>query len=192
MRKIPLAALFLSVPVICLAWNEPQDVRGFKFGSSPEEAIAVQNQRIKDLREKGEIVIDRELKSLGYVEDRAQTFYTKDKVGEVLVTLMLTFLDNKLSRISFDFPSKQFPIMVAAFLEKYGKPSQKKETPVQTKMGALYTNEELNWEGANILIVLSKYSSKITEGAATFGTKEWNKYLLERAKQKSRKAASDL
>lgn len=187
-----LTFLLSTFPLYAAAWNEPEDVRGFKFGCSPEEAIALQEKRIKELREQGQIVIDRGLKSLGFTDERTQTLYANDRIGEIPVTILLTFLDGKMVWVSMDFETKHFSEMRAAFVERYGSASKVSEIPLQNRMGATFQNQELKWEGEKLNIRLSRYDRKITHGNASFETKQWIKYAIDRARERKKDAAKDL
>src|SRR5919198_5073411 len=109
MKSIAVILMFVPslfcFPFYSAAWNEPQEVRGFKFASSPEEAITVRQKRVEELREQDlkTLGIARfyydELKSIRLDEHRKMLYADHDRIGEIPVFIALTFLDNKMGPI---------------------------------------------------------------------------------------------
>jgi hypothetical protein len=187
--------LFASVVLLfCTAshaWEEPNDFRGIKWGTSSGDAENFIRGQWKQRREAGEIIIDTDISKF-VSDERLQSRLFRDKVGGLLVTINLDFLDDKFVYATISFKSEDFRIIEGAFKERYGPPMSEARTPVETRFGAKYENKELKWNGPTLHIWLRQYYGKITEGIANLGKLAYLKYLMEKDKKKRGEAAKDL
>ena len=94
-------------------------------------------------------------------------------------------------RVFFSFGSDDFSFIKAVFLEKYGEPTKSASIPVKNRMGAEFLNEELIWDGPNILLKLEKYSSTVTEGRASFTVKSYTLMKIKELEEAKKRAAEE-
>ena len=87
-------------------------------------------------------------------------------VGPVPATLGFAFHDDRLVAGSVSFPTIRYDEMLALFIERYGRPTARRDAAVKNKMGATFTNEISEWKGEKISILLQKYGSTLMQGSA--------------------------
>ena len=71
--------------------------------------------------------------------------------------------ESAVSAILMNFQPENYEVLQEAMTEKYGKGSSESEI-MQNAFGATYRNEKTTWMLPNGMILISKYSNKITEG----------------------------
>lgn len=94
--------------------------------------------------------------------------------------------DGLVRTILVKFNSSDFDLIEEAAIGKYGTPTDSAQNMVSTAMGATYENRIYKWtdeEGS--VVILKRYSGKITEGAFWMNTeKKHEEYLKERESNK--------
>lgn len=100
--------------------------------------------------------------------------------------------DSSIQYISLKTYEDQFPKLKSLLIQKYGKPTNSKSEVVKTKVGASFNNEKLYWQGANVVMVLSRYSNDIETSSLTIMNETaTEKALIDRDKS-LKEAASKL
>ena len=135
--------MFVWVP-LALAWEEPQDFRGLKWGTSSQEAESIIREQWRTRRESGEIIVNTDI-STSHVDNRLKYLMFQDKIGDLPAVIDLSFLDDKFIYARIFFKSKDFRLIEAAFKEKYGPPSSEESIPMQTRGGARFENKHIRW-----------------------------------------------
>ena len=105
------------------------------------------------------------------------------------ITQWLTFSYGKLSSVSFNFRSSQFPTMEAIFTRSLGQPVRKNKEQFVTALGGLVEGEFRAWQVAgDNLFILHEYSPTGNGGSAFVSTVEHKQVL----KAREEKSATDL
>jgi hypothetical protein len=165
---IVLAGLLLLPGTPALAFDEPPGFHGIPWGASK---IVVQQQF-----------------------PRFTCYPTLDHcsgtvaLGPVLMEVFFQFGPEGMDSVSATFAASKYAMALEAFLARYGPPTARWTTPVQTLGGPSFTNETLYWAGATTNIVLERYGRKITEAVAYLSTKAGDARLLA----KNRKSTDTL
>jgi hypothetical protein len=182
------SVLLLMLSGLSLAFNEPDNFRGAKWGMTPEE---VQQQKICGEGLGPSELLGARTKSK---DPRVRLFSCSEfvRVGPVEVFLLLRFLDNGLSRIDLSFKPSDFTVLEAAFRERYGEPTSARDNPIKTRAGVSYNQRELLWSGNNVLIRLRRYSGRVTSSDAALSTVKFRQYLEEKSGEDSKDASKDL
>ena len=179
--KIGLFIFLWLFSASVMAWEEPADFRGQKWGSSAKELptfYAGGGMQLFEFKAKGRT---------------AEVYWVQSvPFGDRFVDLHLTYINDKLGIVEVSFRSHSFDYIETAFKQKYGKPHSIRNPTVTTAMGAKYLNRELQWHGPTISIWLERYASDITDGKATIGKKVAFKELEEIKQHAAREAAKDL
>jgi hypothetical protein len=151
-------------------WNEPIGFRDIPFGMSLVAVQALQTQ----------------------LHCEKTSCSGQSQVGAVGVSILMDFLNDALDAVTLSFDSQSFPTMKATFLERYGSPTHRKSTPVQNRFGAQHENEELEWSGSEVYIVLSRYGSRLDTSSASIRTQQGRAMELEKLRQQILKGKKDL
>jgi hypothetical protein len=206
MRRIAVALVTILLSVsICHAFEEPDNFRGIKWGSSPREARAIIHDQ---WRARGLLIayatwseylkfgikpIEPENGLYGPKRDQGTgEFLFSDKIGDATADIHLWFVENKFVQAELTFLPGFFAILETAFTEKYGAPTLQEENEVQNRLGAKFVNKTLSWNGPNIRIRLQKYGTNLTKGRAVIGKADYEDARVREFQQKSRDAAKDL
>jgi len=68
------------------------------------------------------------------------------------------FSHQRLYLVAYYFKQEAFPLIQAAFLQKFGAPTSTTQDPVQNKLGAQFTRTTMTWKNGVSTIVLSEMS----------------------------------
>lgn len=169
-RALALALLSLVVSV-CIAWGweEPAGFRDIPWGASPAQV----KQKLPGLT--------CEKDCIGHL-----------RIGDVRVIALIDFDTGGMDLVSISFPSDSFYAIKVAFVERYGQPHAQRKETVQTKGGALYENEILEWNGTKVLISLKQYSGTVSESVGRIETVEGKRVRHERYREKAKAGKKDL
>ena len=86
--------------------------------------------------------------------------------GERVNRIHAYFYNDRLSRISLDFPSDSFDTIAKAMIEKYGKASRQERQTVGNRFGARFENLTLTWNvrgGGEI--VVKRFDDDLDQGS---------------------------
>ena len=189
----------LSFASAALAFEEPDNFRGIKWGASPAEA----RQVIREQWEKrgvqpkpyGRYVLYRFYPDDGRLtvpESGLDWFGFRDLLGDADVRFTMKFLNNRFVHAEMEFDSGFLSIIQDAFEARYGPPTSKKDEEIQNRAGARFINRVLSWSGPTVSIRLEKYSGTVTNGRAWITQQPYVDYLREEQKKKAAGAAKDL
>lgn len=165
-------------PQAIFAWNEPDGFRGVPWGG-PEEQLKKQLP-----------VLGCGLNARGIAPERQCSLFLN--IGSVESFTTFGFRSGGLSSISILFKSKDFATMQAAFIEKYGRPTEINETKIKTRAGLEVPNRKLRWDGTKVFIELTQYSGTINDAYAEIMTVEETKEQSRRFEEQQRAGAKDL
>jgi len=185
-RKITatVLAVFLQSS-IAFGWNEPEEFRGIKWGTSIKEALSIVD---------GEMQRRHDAKDTPFTiwapENITESMFTwKTVVGHAPVTMLFFFYNGGFSQVSLSFSSTSSEYMRDAFKEKYGAPTSEKTVEVQNRTGAKFQNVQTRWIGEKVFISLDRYGSSLDKGYATIQTKEY--FLFQEEARKKTKTGAD-
>ena len=158
------SALFASE-----AGREPEDFRGLKWGISIAEANRMIQEQWNKRRESGEIILSTDVAEQ-YVDDRTRRLLYRDKVGTVVVSIQLNFLDARFVNVILTFESKDFDTIDSAFKARYGKPTIERSVPLSNTFGATFVDQQRLWNFRDLRIALTKHACVFrTNPARHFG-----------------------
>ena len=191
MRLLIIAAFIFALAFSASAWDEPADFRGLKWGLPESEVRETIKSQWQKRRDAGQIVVFEELRK-AHQEPNRFTLSYRDNIGQTLVDLSLHFLDGRFMYAMVIFAAKDFERIKAAFLDRYGNPSKSRVDELQTKMGARYKSENLQWVGTTVWVQLKEYGPTVKEGYADIGKIEFIQSLQRSQRQKDSEASKDL
>lgn len=123
------------------------EFKGTPFGS-PQQTFTAAHYESGDL--KCDEILGGEL---GDVTCRLKkTTYAGERVEQINAY----FYNDRLSRISLNFPAASFDAISKAMVEKYGKPSRQERQTVGNRFGARFENLTLRWnmkDGGDIVVM---------------------------------------
>ena len=160
--------LLVSASVVS-AWEEPTDFRGIPWGAKPDEV----KQKLPALSCKKECH--------GYL-----------MIGEIRAFTMILFDSGGMDAVSLSFPTERFSTMKDIFMARYGQPNHRNNEIIHNRLGAMFTNETLSWDGARVKIRLEQYGSRLTHSSAIFMTREHMRASDEQSRQKVKAGKKDL
>jgi hypothetical protein len=70
------------------------------------------------------------------------------------------FSHERLYLVAYYFSQEAFPLIQAAFIQKFGAPTNTIQDPVQNKLGAQFTRTTMTWKNGVSTIVLSEMSGE--------------------------------
>ena len=177
---IGLALALVAAPT--LAWDEPDSFLGIKWGDAPEAGQAAIKER------NGRT----DCKAGTYVGGPQTHCFAWLNLGTVPLSGNLRFTTEGFVWAFGGFPSNQYTALRAMFVEKYGEPTSTKEAELSNRVGGRFTNESLVWHGDKVIIRLSRYGSKITDGLFEVITRAEDDKRTERMKALQQKGKGAL
>ncbi len=144
-----VAVLLAAAPA--LAWNEPADFRGVRWGASVEEAKAT----IPDL-------------ACVPLMGTCREFF---EIGPARVYAFWAFRNGGFDQVNLTFESPQYDEVRAMFTERYGEPTARRTEAIALDSATTLENEILEWTGDTIYAELRRFVKGIDRGAATIRTK---------------------
>lgn len=106
--------------------------------------------------------------------------------------ISLMFYEEKLGMAYTSFASSDFPKVITALREKYGKPSSMKTEPVTNRMGATFENQILEWKKSGTSIRAEKYASSMDKSSVKIFADFYSTELKKRTDAKAAQGAKDL
>lgn len=172
-----LLVVFVSANLLASdKWaQEPTQFRGVAFGTNEADALKTLGISATNCGANG--------------GNRRTCFQPSQLIGDVPTEEVYEFADGKLVNVIISFSADKYSFIHDVFVEKYGQPMQRLATPVKTKAGAEFVNEELAWSGDHIVIGLHQYSGSIASGMATIADREWSAARMKEAEEAKKKAA---
>jgi hypothetical protein len=182
---IAILLLFLSA-MPAVAFDEPKDFRGLKFNEPLESQIP----NCRDVA----LQVTREHKEGCW--SKSNGVYLIHQLGPlagVYISSTIVFpINGLIGMLNLSFAGSQFSTIVSLFKERYGQPTDEKESNWISKAGTKLPNRTLGWLGENIQIELVKLGSNRDLSEATFTTKLWRDSKADEMKKKIKDAAKDL
>ena len=111
--------------------------------------------------------------------------------GIAIHTIMI-FRADQFTSVQGKFPSDSYSTLRQVFVEKYGIPSDTKQSTIQNRAGAKFSQESLIWDGPKIRLQISHYGDTVTEGEFSLVTQKMRAEILKDADAKTSKAKDDL
>ena len=205
--------LTLVLPAPSLAWNEPDNFRGLKFGEDVTKAIPECSYTVSRLGpEEFRIPVPSDLKKgpcwmenmpdknkyiypnlvAGGIDKGTYTLFGLGPIGDVSVKTYARQLEDKLALIGLSFPSASAGKLLATLKERYGDPTIEKVEDWQSKAGAKFTNLTASWIGKRVSIVFNERGSTIDRGTISYMTDFWLAHQEQRREDVIKKGAKDL
>jgi hypothetical protein len=159
-----------------LAWEEPPDFRGVKWGSSFEELSRV-FPGVSEIEEVGNV-----------------KFYSvsSQQIANIYVDYLFGFLNDKFGFVRLSFRSNDFEPLRDIFVSRYGRAHSTSTEVLRNAMGTKFLNSILNWNGATLTIILQKYESTIMDGTAQISKRSFAAGYEAAIKKRKIDAAKDL
>lgn len=181
-----------SAPTTRKAWvNEPDGYRGLKWGASVGAAAEVLDSAEMCLciygTDDNSVCKPKPEKDPEKIPSRRVCFTTFD-VGPVKVKDQITFVNDALAAVSMTFDTDDYERIRAIFIEKYGEPASREASEVHNRMGAAFQQEELDWKGQTVVVSLSRFGSKLTQGAAYITTSVYRDLIIAETEAEKKNA----
>jgi hypothetical protein len=173
------------------SFDDPDNFRGIKWGSSQAEATEMIT---KQLREKGNDwgkVTDLGDGVLNF-SDTFGSIYTGPGYDGIPVYFVMNFLENRFAAAQLEFKPEDFNRIEQIFVKRYGGPTHVKNTEMQNAMRAKFMNREVEWIGKKVTIRLVKYAGSVTSGSGFIGQQVWLEHRAQRSKKRINDAAKGL
>lgn len=145
-----------GISTMAHAFNEPDAFRDVPWGASEE--VVRQTLTIQTCME-------TTTPALG---DRLCR--TEITIAAIPVTAYVWFRTGGMTAVDLYFSPDRFALIEAAFVERYGPPTERTTEPFVTRGGLRDTNARNEWVGDKVFIRLSKYVGKITQSGARIQT----------------------
>jgi hypothetical protein len=113
-------------------------------------------------------------------------------IAGVPATVAFYYFHDSLHWIDITVQSKDFAGVAAALSEKWGAPTESKDTPVQNKAGATFTNKTHKWQRGDSAIEGSLYSSSLKFSSIRFRTDAGIEEMKRRGKDQKKARSKDL
>jgi hypothetical protein len=195
-----LTLLIVLWPLAGIAWEEPSEFRGMKFGKDLTKTIPScpsdfwPNSTIKKLYKPWETKI--RCWEPSQVDTKAgemyYTFHNFGPIGDVVVQMSGFQLNHRLGQIILLFSSESFSQLLTIFIARYGEPSQQNREEVANAFGATFLNQIAEWHGSNVSIRMKERWTKIDEGIITLTTDFWRDHVSKKAIDRVKKGRDDL
>ncbi len=178
--------LVLGLVSGALAFNEPEDFRGVRWGASEDQLRKTLGGPTSAGRDIDLCyTIPLEHRQLG---DRACT--GRVILSDITVQAIYSFRADHFVSVVVNYAPKDFDRIAAVFLERYGAPTSEERPPFKSLDGLTATDQILRWGGPRIAIVLRRYAGMITEGLGSIATqdevRESNRIFREQTKGAAR------
>jgi hypothetical protein len=160
-----LCSGLLATSAAIAAGPAPLELKGLHVGENKEKIRerASTPLRCQDQRGPGSI------SSVCVVEP----FGNFQTLAEEPVKFWSIFLSEKdeASLVIANLAATSYLTVSKALQTKYGKPTAKRTVPVQNRMGASFTNEQLEWTRGDQVLTVAQYGADIETMVVTLGSK---------------------
>lgn len=177
-----IVALILVISSLgAAAADEPLAFKGLALGSTQEEVL------------KHYPKADCGIKTICFMTARDIETMKEMAIGGIPVpSMMFSFYEGKLERISIWPRSVHFERLSEALKDRYGVPESDLSSPVRTKAGVEFQNRVLVWRQAGGMVRLERYSSKITDSSLSYSSHESIERQNKEFEEGKRRAIKDL
>jgi len=173
------------------SFDEPDNFRGIKWGSSPAQAIKIITEQLREKGNDWEKVTD-----LGdgilYFSDTFGSIYTGPGYDGIPVNFVMNFIESQFVAAQLGFRPEDFTKIEEIFVKRYGRPTHVKNTEVQNAMRAKFMNREVEWIGKKVTIRLVKYAGSVTSGSGLIGQQAWFDHRARQSRKRVTDAAKGL
>jgi hypothetical protein len=101
-------------------------------------------------------------------------------------------IDGKVESVTLFIQERDFADLAAALTEKYGKPAEDHDAPVQNRLGATFHNRAAVWDLPDGTIVASQHAGDLDHGAVMFSSAKSRKAAADRSVSKPKQDAKGL
>lgn len=202
-RTLIIAMGMILFATSALAFNEPKDFRGIPWGASEADVIA--GLTLEAARQRGYTPEEVERFKWSFRDRISCTEIPQKLFGDLLcsglaieigparnIETSYTLRANRLVAVGLRFKPDQFSLLEEIFIQRYGPPTDTRETPFKTQGGLQSVNRVLWWLGKDVSIQLQRYAGKITEGSARLQTVAESNEYQRRLKEEKFRGAGDL
>lgn len=112
--------------------------------------------------------------------------------GILPLLLAFHFPDGRLASVNLTIRGVDFPGLVAAFVERFGKPTSDQVEAVQTMAGAKLDNRQVLWKRGGISLMASQRSRRLDEAAISLVSDAALARDRRQLQQKAKEAAKTL
>ena len=115
------------------------------------------------------------------------------RIGTIsLYDALVDVRDDKVGSIILAFWQRDYEALRAAFVERYGPPTQRKIRTWKNKLGTSFNGESLSWERREGRIILDEFSGTIGKGSAQIASRDYLDGLAEEQRSRTKKDAGGL
>lgn len=173
-RMILVVGCFLTLVVNAIA-AEPDGFKDYKFGMTKAEVDAIAKPRL------GHYSFMGPNEKIGDITVNPSFYYEKGSDGV-----------ERLGQITFLFETnRDYATIRAAFVDRYGKPSNIQYLTFRNGLGAQFKGEVLEWKGERTVMSIMEIATG-RYGSASLSTKSYEQRAQEQNSRDVKKAAKDL
>jgi len=192
MKKLMIGFMVLvmcSIVLISTEENPFDSFMGMKWGINAAEFKANFKYKVRSYSE-GFVLDNFPLGSL-VIKSIGFTFINIGPVKN------MKFKEKNYSQFSFSkvfmlTTPDQFESLLEIFTKKYGKPIKSKDSKIQNRMGAEFSQSIVYWENGERAISLYRYGNTIDKGFAVFASAVEIRESIDKDKEENEKAADIL
>jgi hypothetical protein len=191
---VPVIAVltFCIIPThSSFSFDEPDNFRGIKWGSSPAQATKIITEQLREKGNDWDKVTDLGDGMLHF-SDTFGSIYTGPGYDGIPVTFVLNFIESQFVAAQIGFQSEDSIKIEEIFVKRYGRPTRVKNTEMQNAMRAKFTNREVEWIGKKVTIRLVKYAGTVSSGNGFIGQKSWIEHRARQSRNNAADAAKGL
>lgn len=107
-------------------------------------------------------------------------------------TITVLEFEGVVGAITMTLPRGEFEEFTQTLIERYGNPHHDTPSQVQNRVGAVFSNRQLRWEGARIRIMMSERHSDLDTSVAQFFDKATSARLVNKNRERAKSDASKL
>jgi hypothetical protein len=131
-----ITAILLFSASSVFAFNEPDNFRGIKWGSSPAQATKIVSEQLREKGNDWEKVTDLGDGMLHF-SDTFGSIYTGPGYDGIPVTFVMNFVESKFVAAQIGFQSENFIKIEEIFVKRYGR-STRGNSEMQNAIGAKF------------------------------------------------------
>lgn len=190
MKHLVITIVLISVTLTATPvypWDEPKDFRGLKFGEDIEKQIPLCTREM----------LDRYFQynqKCWWKSASSQLYEINgfEPLAGVKLTTLGQQINGGLEYITASFASSSFRTVLAILIERYGKPTGIEDSEWVSKGGVRLKNSIARWEGDNIRIDITRFSTRSEYSGLTYTTNVYRNWALQREQERIKGAAKDL
>ncbi len=200
MSAIIVALASLSVPQICLADASEISFKGIVLGKATEKDVL---EKFNGAKRYGAFIFAKpsynadaicgtltdSLKNPSILTCRSEAMASQlFRIGQTSAgEFIFTDKDGTIEEVSASFSTSSFEAVLAALIEKYGKPTSQESERVQNKIGTTFNSMSATWKLSDGTLVVRERSGKVD----TMSLQIFTNKIVNSRKEESLKSIKD-